>query len=523
AAFFGSDAAFPGLYARECRDGRANPHDLWDCPADKVTYPTHVVCRDADRATWQVEGCANLVEEYWSVRDYLQDAYANAWVQVARRVKGLPNVIGYDLMNEPVGYHIMLAVQALVQLGGVTDAMILNLVKGLVSDPLVAETIALLVPALGLIPVLPEVPPEPEAPVPPVPPVDPGPGADADAIDRYRVETALYTIALEAYQAEKAAYDADIATWPARKEAAEAARLDVLKSWGLAWEGPASADPAEAGEPVVHNLDLFSLIDLNTSFDWTYLRPFYERVGNAILTEDPEALIFIEGSMGLGSVGYDLGMPTPEGLEGRVVFAPHHYEDIYPFLGFNVSPRFFKVEEVAHRDYTQGMRNAALLATQSLGNAPVVFGEFGAYYNFNGIEQSIADDYAITKHIHDNFFEGFEALFASRMLWCYSPDNDMRFGDLWNKEDFSIQSFPVTDADGNVTRPWRAQEVWARPHARALAGKPVSTHFYSPYHYFDPDKGMPNPVGEFEVVYESKESDRPTEIQIPYDIQYPDG
>lgn len=523
AAFFGSDAAFPGLYARECRDGRANPHDLWDCPADKVTYPTHVVCRDADRATWQVEGCANLVEEYWSVRDYLQDAYANAWVQVARRVKGLPNVIGYDLMNEPVGYHIMLAVQALVQLGGVTDAMILNLVKGLVSDPLVAETIALLVPALGLIPVLPEVPPEPEAPVPPVPPVDPGPGADADAVDRYRVETALYTIALEAYQAEKAAYDADIATWPARKEAAEAARLDVLKSWGLAWEGPASADPAEAGEPVVHNLDLFSLIDLNTSFDWTYLRPFYERVGNAILTEDPEALIFIEGSMGLGSVGYDLGMPTPEGLEGRVVFAPHHYEDIYPFLGFNVSPRFFKVEEVAHRDYTQGMRNAALLATQSLGNAPVVFGEFGAYYNFNGIEQSIADDYAITKHIHDNFFEGFEALFASRMLWCYSPDNDMRFGDLWNKEDFSIQSFPVTDADGNVTRPWRAQEVWARPHARALAGKPVSTHFYSPYHYFDPDKGMPNPVGEFEVVYESKESDRPTEIQIPYDIQYPDG
>jgi hypothetical protein len=523
AAFFGSDAAFPGLYARECRDGRDNPHDLWECPADKLTYPTHVVCRDADRATWQIEGCANLVEEYWSVRDYLQDAYANAWVQVARRVKDLPNVIGYDLMNEPVGYHIMLAIQALVQLGGVTDAMILNLVRGLVSDPLTAETIALLVPALGLIPVLPEVPPEPEAPVPPVPPVDPGPEADQDAIDRYRVETALYTIALERYQADKAIYDDEIATHPARKEAAEAARLDVLKSWGLAWEGPASADPAEAGEPVVHNLDLFSLIDLNTSFDWTYLRPFYERVGNAIVQEDPQALIFIEGSMGLGSVGYDLGMPTPEGLEGRVVFAPHHYEDIYPFLGFNVSPRFFKVEEVAYRDYTQGMRNAALLATESLGNSPVVFGEFGAYYNFNGIEQSVADDYAITKHVYDNFFEGFESLFASRMLWCYSPDNDMRFGDLWNKEDFSIQSFPVTGDDGNVTRPWRAQEVWARPHARALAGKPVLTHFYSPYHYFDPDKGQPNPVGEFEVVYESRESDRATEIQIPYDIQYPDG
>lgn len=523
AAFFGSDAAFPGLYARECRDGRANPHELWDCPADKLAYPTHVVCRDDDRATWQIEGCANLVEEYWSVRDYLQDAYANSWVQVVRRVRDLPNVIGYDIMNEPVGYHIMLAIQALVQLGGVNDAMVLNLVRGLVDDPVTAETIALLVPALGLIPVLPEVPPEPEAPVPPAAPIDPGPEADQEAIDQYRVQMALYTIAMEQFEVDRARYDADRATYPERKDAAEVERLEVLKSWGLAWEGPDSANPAEADEIAVFKLDLFSLIDLNTSFDWTYLRPFYERVGTAILREDPRALIFMEGSMGLGSVGYDLGMPTPDALEGHVVFAPHHYEDIYPFLGFNVSPRYFKVEEVAHRDYTQGMRNAALLATESLGNSPVVFGEFGAYFNFNGIEQSVADDYEITKHIYDNFFEGFESLFASRMLWCYSPDNDMRFGDLWNKEDFSIQSFPVTDADGNVTRPWRAQEVWARPHARALAGKPISTHFFSPYHYFDPDKGLPNPVGEFEVVYASKESRRPTEIQIPYDIQYPEG
>ena len=522
AAFFGSDVAFPGLYARECDNG-GDRHELYGCPPDKLVFPTHVVCRDDDKETWQIEGCQELVEEYWTVKDYLQDAYANSWVQVVQQVKDLPNVIGYDIMNEPVGYNIMLAVQALVQMGGVNDSMILDLLKNLVSDAAVAETIAKVIPALGLIPSVPSIPEEPKAPVAPQEPLDPGPTADQNALDRYLVEKALYQKAKQGYDAGKATYDTEMATYPDRKKAAEDEKTRILKSWGLMWDAFDSAELSKVTETNVNKLDLFSLIDLNTSFDWTFLRPFYQRVGNAIKKADPKALIFMEGSMGLGSVGYDLGMPTPDGLDGAVVFAPHHYEDIYPFLGFNVSPRYFKVEEVQFRDYTEGMKNAAMLATESLGNAPVVFGEFGAYYNFNGVEQSIAEDYEITKQIYDNFFEGFESLFASRMLWCYSPDNDMRYGDLWNKEDFSIQSFEVTDAQGNTSRPWRAQEVWARPHARAMAGRPISTHFYSPYHFFQPDKGMPDPVGEFEVRYASKETDRPTEVQIPYDVQYPKG
>ncbi|MBP7126003.1 cellulase family glycosylhydrolase [Myxococcota bacterium] len=521
AAFFGSEPAFPGLYARECRDGRFNPNDLYGCPPDKIVYPTHRVCRDPERSTWQVEGCKDVREEFYSLRDYLQEAFVGAWIEVVRSVKDLPNVIGYDLLNEPVGYNIMLAIQTLVQMGGVDQAAIGNLVRNLVADPAVAERIERLVPALGLIPDLPPLPPEPVAPVPPVAPEDPGPGADPERQQRYQVEKALYQRDLEAYQKQKADYDARMAAYPAEKADAEARRKAVLKAWGLVWEGPTSPEPAlaerdgnGAWKMAEYQPDLLAVVELNTSFDWSFLRPMYHRLGNAILKEDPEALLFLEGSMGIGSVGYDLGMPTPDGLEGHVVFAPHHYEDIFPFLGFNMNPRFFQVEEVAFRDYTAGMVAAAQLATESLGNAPVVFGEFGSYFNFNGLEQSIADDYVITKHILDNYYEGFESLFASRMVWCWTETNDPRFGDLWNKEDFSILGF-----DGN----FRGQEVWARPHARALAGKPLRTRFYSPLHYFDRDKGIPNPVGEFEVAYQSKETTAPTEIQIPYDIQYPQG
>lgn len=530
AAFFASDKAFPGLYVRECHDGRENIYNLTDCPADKIVMPTHNVCRDPDRETWQLDGCKDIREEYWTIRDYLQDAYAGAWVAVVNKIKEFPNVIGYDIMNEPIGYNIILAIQALVQMGNVTEDAILHLVEGLIGEPVLSAAIAKIVPALGFIPSLPSIPPEPKAPVEPTPPeamtctAPPNNASDSElqAYAKCLTELGAYLSAKEKYEKELAEYKAKTTPGPdgkspyqLEKEATLAKRKAILKSWGLVWEGPDSPEPKKVSNPKKeYSLELLNLVDLNTSFDWSYLRPFYQRIGTAILKADPKALLFIEGSMGIGSVGYDLGMPTPDGLEGHVVFAPHHYEDIFPFIGFNMNPRFFKVEEVAYRDYTEGMKAASELATKSLGNAPVVFGEFGSYFNFNGIEQSIADGYLITKHIHDNYFEGFESLFASRMLWCYTPDNTKENGDGWNKEDFSIQG-----PDGH----WRGEKVWARPHAKALAGEPISTHFYSELHLFNPDKGIPNPVGQFEVRYKAKQTNAPTEIAIPYDIQYPNG
>jgi len=368
-----------------------------------------------------------------NVQDYLQEAFADAWRQVAMRVEDDENVIGYDILNEPGGIYLALTLGAVVAQTGAMDGIEQTIIDLLGED--LGPDFATVFKGLNLIP--PDAEPE------------------------------------------------------------------TLAAWGL------------------DDADLIGIIGLNIGHDANYLGPFYSRVGQAIQEEDPGAVIWIESTLGLevitggGSTGgqMEMNMIWPEGID-QLVYAPHWYPDIYPMVGLYREPRDFDAEEIRYRDYTESLEEAMARAHYSLGNVPVVYGEFGTYYNFRGIEASIEDDYLTSAHILDNYYENFEALFQSRMQWVFTTDNSYEEGDWWNGEDFS-----VIDPAGDP----RGEQAYSRPYARALAGKPVATHFYGPLHYFDPDKGTPDPIGEFYVEYESRESTAPTEIFVPEALHYPEG
>ncbi len=283
---------------------------------------------------------------------------------------------------------------------------------------------------------------------------------------------------------------------------------------------PMDAEPETVEAWGFADADLLAILGLNIGFDHNYLEPFYARTGHAILEEDPDAVIWIESTAGLNVVlgggmngQMEINMRAPDGID-QLVYAPHWYPDIYPMLGLIREPRDFTVDEIEHRDYSDQIDEAAARAWYSLGNVPIVFGEFGTYYNYNGIETSVLQDYEVSAHILDNYYEAFEETFTSRIQWVFTTDNSYEEGDWWNGEDFS-----VLDPDGVP----RGEEAFSRPHAMALAGKPVATHFRSPLHYFDPDKGTPDPVGEFYLEYESRQTDWPSEVFVAESVQYPDG
>jgi hypothetical protein len=205
-------------------------------------------------------------------------------------------------------------------------------------------------------------------------------------------------------------------------------------------------------------------------------------------------------------------MTRPEGFE-QLAFGPHWYTDIYPEIGPGTPPRDFTVEEIRFRDYVPGIQDAINPSTFSLGYPPTVVGEFGTYYNFGGIEKAMAQDYEVSSVILDNYFEAYESMFLHHILWCYSSENTKAVGEGWNNEDFSLLG-----PDGQP----RSALAYSRPYPRCLSGKPVSLHFYSDYHYYDPDPYVPVPRHDFEVTFKTHQTEAPSEIFVPR-IQYPEG
>jgi hypothetical protein len=387
----------------------------------------------------------------YDVKEYMQEAYTNMWLEVVKRASKYPNIIGYDIMNEPTSVFIILtAASALFQ--GMSEEDITKLLKNLLGDSM-GQEISDLIFNLMLLPALPKLP------------------------------------------------DKSDPTY----EAVKKQRDQVLSDWGFAY--PCADNPANTCYP-----DFLAMAGLNIAFGKNHLQPLYERVGQAIQKIDPNAVIWIEEAfsvdmlLGSGLGGqWDQPMLVPQGIN-QLVFSPHWYPDIYPYLGFNQPPRTFTPDEVRYRDYKPSLESKFLKSAYEFSNIPSVYGEFGTYWNYNGIENSIKDNYLVSSLILNNFYEAFESMFLSNMVWVYTADNDYRLGDKWDKEDFSVLD-PYQIPRGDT--------AYSRPHATFMPGKPVRTYYYSDFHYYVPEKGIVNPLHEYYVEFQSKETLAPAEIFVP--------
>ncbi|MDP8257707.1 MAG: cellulase family glycosylhydrolase [Candidatus Alcyoniella australis] len=432
-------------------DDPADTNDMLAIDPWGVNYFTSI---DLNRC-WAVFFAGRSVYPNWyiegkNVQDFLQDSFTNAWLQVVTRVKDYPNVMGYDILNEPGGFYLMFTIYAItyremLESGGhdLTPAEV-----DVVLDEAVAELLQ------G--------------------------GMPSDLVQSIR---------------------------------------DFIVNSGrmpdTAQKLAAGGFPLKAAEGSPYRPDFGASIALNSGFNRNYLQPFHERVGQAMQAQDPDAIFFIEESIGLGDANigvYWSPMLKPEGLD-QVVFAPHYYADIYPFLGYDASPREFTVDEVKYRDYTEKLQAVIDSSAEHLSNVPVLLGEFGTYFNFGGIEQARAENYAVSTEILDNYFEALETLMMHHTMWNYSPENEPLNGDGWNEEDFSILG---------PDRQYRSATAYIRPYARFSAGRPLETHFYSDHHYYDPIPGQPTPYHEYYLAMDSLESSAPTEIIVPR-LQYPEG
>jgi hypothetical protein len=471
---------------------------------DKI-FPSTVVEPDGTVKNRDEE---EISEDAMDLKEYLQGSFTQAYVEVAKRVGKYPNVIGYDIMNEPTtSFYVFSAIALFFEVGN--DAAVKELLNILLpNDAGIGDSLKL-----------------PGEPVDNCEESCPNNCTDICQMDCSDVcgdDEACKTMCKQQVNSCTKLCKSQIETCTELCRDPDRGKIGSKLFYLLKFLEILPPDTEWETKVAwgFGDVDLFEVINLNDAFDVFFLQPLFERVGQAIQEVDPDAIIWIEPSNS-GALLSETYMTKPEGVD-QVVYAPHYYPDIYPFWGFNMPERDFSIDEIQYRDYTADLETAAQWSTYTLSNIPVAFGEFGTYWNYKykgedweekGIEQSIRNDYSLSANILDNYYESYEKLFMSNFVWCYSTVNTYENGEGWNHEDFSVID-PQQEPRGAL--------AYSRPYPKALSGKPISLRFYSDYHYYDPEKGKPDPRREFELVFASKETNAPTVLFVP-NIQYPEG
>ena len=496
--------------------------------AGDVVYPDLVV--DANYRTAPREQVKET-QTMGNLRDVMQKVYADAFIQVVRRAKKYDHIIGYDVMNEPVGVFLMMTI------GG--------LFKDLAPEPTQCD-----IPVDCALPenCRPGSADWPGCSAGILEEIDEG-LSDADRVAAYqqayealRDEAPKTWSCVDADGLDAIGGAADSERWCRRlKFGTKADNLlkvneepieELVKNIAGDELGgelfaivsglnllPTDAHPNTLRRWGLEHIDTGAAAGMNIGFEEKYLQPFFERIGQAIQAEDPNAIIWFEPATSIRLLTgpmrfWDQPLAKPKGIK-QLVYAPHWYPDIYPNLGINSPPRTFAEDEWLYRDFTESLEEHLNEAPTWLGNIPVVFGEFGTYFNFlvDGEEVTSDTRNQISAHVINSYYESFEHLGLGSMIWCFSAHNSAEYGESWNHEDFSII--------GPDQQP-RAWGAYVRTYARALSGKLIQQHFNSQYHFWDPSHGEAPPERVYELEMARRESDAPTEIFVSKKV-YPDG
>jgi hypothetical protein len=359
------------------------------------------------------------------VQEFLQRHYVNAIKQVALRLRGLSNVVGYDTMNEPSSGFISCA-----DLNSSAGGML----------------------RLG------------ESPTP--------------------FQAMLLGVG---FPQEVEVWDMGITGAKLRER--RLVNPDGVRAWregcdcvwreNGVWDGDAVE---KGGAPHLLRPDHFVRVhgsDRVVDFAHDYLRPFANRYAREIRSVDPVALIFVEGEPREGPSRWG-----PEDVPD-VVNAAHWYDgftlftkNYVPFLGVDLhTGKLILGRKRVQQSFVEQLARIKSWATEQMGGIPTLIGEFGIPFDMRNKRAYRTGDFSFQVKAMDASFRAMEANLLSCTLWNYTADNDNRWGDQWNGEDLSIFSRDQQADPGDLSSGGRALEAAVRPYARKTAGEPLRMTF----------------------------------------------
>ena len=353
------------------------------------------------------------------IQEFLQGHYIAAMQQVARRLKDMPHVVGYDTLNEPspgyIGTPDLSQPCGPLHMGpSPTPFQSMLLGEGLPQEVAVWQV-------------------------------------------RY---TGLRRIGTQRID-------------PAGRRAWLPGHDCIWRQHGV-WE----LDPR--GQPHLLRPDHFSVVrGRRVSFNQDYLRPFANRFAAAIRQEHPQALIFVETTphtpLPVWSEQDAMQIVSAAHWYDGAVLTLKSYT---PWLGFDVNTQRIVIAPWAvRRSFAHQIRHLLDQARQKMGNAPTLIGEFGIPFDLQGKRAYRSGDFSQQVAAMGRSMRAMEDALASWTIWNYTADNSNARGDQWNDEDLSIfsrdqQSDPADSDSGG-----RALAAVVRPYPTHIAGEPLHLSF----------------------------------------------
>ena len=378
-----------------------------------------------------------------NTREYLQTHYINAIRRVAERLQDLPNIAGYDTMNEPVRGYIGLEDLTLDEPQGILSL-------GPTPTPLEAMRLA---------------------------------AGHTVRVRDYRIlpwgtqPTRLVTLNPEG-----------VRLW----------RDDAPDIWQ---QNDVWTD--DGGEARVLKPYHFSRAHgQQVDFVEDYLRPFFHRYTDAVRSVKRHYTIFIQGVPNIAHPTWKADDPDNVAYAGHWYDnATLFLKSFYGVFNFEATRRNFR--PVVGRGNVQAMFNDQLARLQQttrdhMNNIPVLLGEFGLPMDLNGGEAYRTGDFSTHITALDMYYNALDANLLNATLWNYTPDNTNAYGDGWNGEDLSIFSRDQQTNPDDINSGGRALPAVVRPYPLATAGDPLAVSFNLQTRTFEyrwrPDLSLSSPT-----------------------------
>lgn len=357
--------------------------------------------------------------EGMSIQEYLQGHYIAAMQQVVKRLKGLPNVVGYDTLNEPALGYI-----------GIPD---LNAIPGplrIGDNPTYFQSMLL------------------------------GSGFPQE------VEVWKFAIPSPRKVGRRIINSRQVSTWLPGREC-------IWKQHGV-WDIDAK------GEPVLLKPDYFHQIEGKiVDFNRDYFRPFANRIAASIRQIDPQTLIFVETIPEYPlPVWQDGDVENIVSAAHWYDVTTLLSKNLYPWLGYNIHTQKLVVGKSAVRKSFAGqIEHWKRKSFEQMRGAPVIIGETGIPFDLQKKRAYRTGDFSTATKAMNRTMQAMDDALASYTIWNYTADNTNARGDMWNDEDLSIFSRDQQTNPADIHSGGRALEAVVRPYAKATAGIPLRMSF----------------------------------------------